>query len=207
MDERSGPKAALLTDPARLDRHDSTSTGAHLVASTRTLTIDLDDADSIARGWAAAERVLTIRAVDPELRRDVVRLLPLLDDETRAEIERLIDEVPPLTILREPSLFEALVAANHRGHGPGCMACPEASRSPIGALPRPEPPKIDTAADYRRDPARYLWSVVALAVRVTSNRRRVVESCLAVATAVGIDHEAAERIVLESLRARSKAAA
>lgn len=96
---------------------------------TRRIEIDLDNPDSIARGWAEAEQVLTIRAIDPETRADLVRLTPLLDPETRAEIERLIDEVPPITILREPSLFAALVAANHRGCSSGCMARSGASRA------------------------------------------------------------------------------
>jgi hypothetical protein len=96
---------------------------------TRVVEIDLDDPNSIATGWAAVERVFAIRNADPETRQDLVRLMPLLDDEARDEIARVIDEVPPITILREPSLFAALVAANHRGCSSGCMARSGASRA------------------------------------------------------------------------------
>jgi hypothetical protein len=92
------------------------------------IEINLDDADDVARAWSEVERVMEIRRAEPETRQDIVRLLPYLDEGTRAEIERLIDEVPPITILREPGLFAALVTANHRGCSSGCMARSEASR-------------------------------------------------------------------------------
>jgi hypothetical protein len=91
------------------------------------VVIDLDDADSIARGWAEAERVLTIRDADPELRQDIERLLPLLDDATADEIRAVLDELEPMMVLR--LFFAALVEANHRGCSSGCMARSGASRA------------------------------------------------------------------------------
>jgi predicted phosphoribosyltransferase len=91
---------------------------------TRVVEIDLDDPNSIATGWAAVERVFAIRNADPETRQDLVRLMPLLDEGTRAEIERVIDDVPPIVILRVPELFEALAEANR----PGCMRRSEVGR-------------------------------------------------------------------------------
>ncbi len=90
------------------------------------VVIDLDDADSIARGWAEAERVLTIRDADPELRQDIERLLPLLDDATADEIRAVLDELEPMMVLR--LFFAALVEANHRGCSPGCLARVEVNR-------------------------------------------------------------------------------
>jgi len=99
------------------------------VPAKRLVTLDPDDPDDVARAWEMFEKVFRISGADPKTRADIFRLLPYLDPETRAEIERLIDEVPPITILREPSLFAALVAANHRGCSSGCMARSGASRA------------------------------------------------------------------------------
>jgi hypothetical protein len=98
------------------------------VPAKRLITIDPDDPDSIARGWETYKNVAAIRNADPETRQDIVRLLPYLAPEVRAEIERVIDDVPPITILREPGLFAALVTANHRGCSSGCTARSEAGR-------------------------------------------------------------------------------
>jgi hypothetical protein len=96
---------------------------------SRVVTLDLDDANDVARAWAEVERVLTIRNAEPETRQNIERLLPLVDDEARAEIERVLDDVPPIVILRVPELLAALVEANHREQGPGCMARSEVGRA------------------------------------------------------------------------------
>jgi hypothetical protein len=94
------------------------------VPAKRLITIDPDDPDSIARGWSEVQRVMEIRRAEPETRQDIVRLLPYLAPEVRAEIERVIDDVPPIVILRVPELFEALAEANR----PGCMRRSEVGR-------------------------------------------------------------------------------
>jgi hypothetical protein len=74
------------------------------------LLVDVGNPDDVLRVWSEVERVLTIRGVDPELRQDIERLLPLLAGDTRREVASVLDELEPTMILR--LFFDELREAN-----------------------------------------------------------------------------------------------
>ncbi len=61
--------------------------------------VDLDDLAGLERAWAELERVRSIRAVDPELREDILRRLDQIDPVTAAPVRAALDRMHPEMVL------------------------------------------------------------------------------------------------------------
>jgi hypothetical protein len=161
------------------------------------VVIDLDDADSIARAWSEIERVLAVRATDPELRvalasaTDRALAAGRIDEATADRIRAELDEATPAVVLEAHS--DELIEDR-----------------PLGEVsPPPTRPVILVADELRarlRENPGNLRHVVAFARGITTDTRHLVELSLAVSDAAGIDRDVAEKIILVELREPSRGA-
>ena len=98
-----GPRRELLI---RRLRHDASKRAPKRPPSRSETTVALCCSSTsvtrttFLRVWSEVDRVLTIRGVDPELRQDIERLLPLLAGDTAEEVASVLDELEPTMILR-----------------------------------------------------------------------------------------------------------
>ena len=150
----------------------------------------------MARAWGEIEqRVLTVRGTDPELRLAIGRATD------RALAAGRIDQATADRIADE--LDEATSAVVLEAHADALI-----EDRPIGEVgPPPARTVVDVRAELakrlREDPHR-LRHVVAFARCLTTDTRRTVELCLAVADAARVDRQTAERVVLAELRESSR---
>jgi hypothetical protein len=161
------------------------------------IEINLDNADDVARAWSEVERVLAVRATDPELRvalasaTDRALAAERIDEATADRIRDEMDEMSPAAVL------EAHASELIEDRALGEVSSP------------PTRPVILVAdelrARLRQDPGN-LRHVVAFARGITTDTRRLVELSLAVSDAAGIDRDVAEKIILVELREPSRGA-
>lgn len=94
-----------------------------------TRMVDLDDLTGLERAWGELERVRAIRALDPELRRNIERHLVLLDPDEAAPIRAALDTTHPEVVLAH--FFTTILGGGHIGGSiPAKPSRPQAPRRP-----------------------------------------------------------------------------
>ncbi len=153
------------------------------------MTVDVDQArallagppDVLANLWLKVDSLWRHRQIDPELRRDILRVAAKVAPELVAKLERELDEAVPAAVLE--AHFNELIE----------------DRPTLGAFPSASnitAPSIE--AWFVEDPRR-LRGLVLEAYRFTSDERAIVQSVLGFAYKLGIDLAMAKDIVTHAL--------
>lgn len=130
--------------------------------------------------WAKVEALAAHRRIDPELRRDILRIAGRIDPDLVEQLERELDEATPTAVLGgHPELIE--------------------DRATLAAFPRRDAIEAPTVDEWLREDPRRLRGVLIEACRFCKDDRRVVEGTLQLAKDVGIDLKLAADVVSHAL--------
>jgi hypothetical protein len=132
--------------------------------------------------WAKINELAEHRKIQPELRRDLLRVAAKVDPDLVPQLKRELDEVVPSAVLEAHQ--DELIP----------------DRPAFGAFPRRDTIEAPTVDEWlKEDPIR-LRGVVLEVARFCKDDRRVVESVLALAERLGIDPRLAGDIIGPALR-------
>jgi hypothetical protein len=174
MTRETAPKGGSPILPARTTKAQDTS--------------DLDQAralldsppDVLARLWQKVDALAKHRAIDPELRRDILRVANRIAPELAEEIEGELDIATPAAVLEaHPELI--------------------VDRPALGAFPSADNITAPSIEDWFREDPRRLRAYVLEAYRFGSDEKIVVQSVLEFAYKLGIDLALAKDIVTHAL--------
>lgn len=158
---------------------------------SRRVTVDLDDADDVARVWAQFQHVAAVRQADPELRAAVLgavarlELVGRLGSEDAERIRAELDEVTPAIVLASNwrQIVDDRPALGHY----------------LSAFPSRERMKVDLAEFYRQEPTR-LSAVVQEMARFGGDTKKIVDAVIVLADRAGIEPVVADGVISESIR-------
>jgi hypothetical protein len=139
-------------------------------------------ADVLARLFEMTEALAKHRRIDPQLRRDIVRVAEKVAPALVEQLERELDEATPAAVLEahEHELIE--------------------DRPALGAFPRRDTLAAPLLAEWLTEDPTRLRGVVYEVGRFCKDDRRVVETVLALAEQLGIDGHLAANIIGCALR-------
>ena len=151
---------------------------------------DIDQARTILDGppgplealWAKINELAEHRKIQPEVRRDILRVAEKVAPELVAQLKHEMDEAVPSAVLEAHQ--DELVP----------------DRPTLGAFPRRDTLDAPTVEDWLREDPRRLRGVVFETARFSADDQRVVESVLGLAHSLGIDLKLAADIVGHALR-------
>ncbi len=151
---------------------------------------DLDQARAVLDGppgplealWAKIDALAKHRKIQPELRRDILRVAEKVDPALAERLEDELDEAVPAAVL-EAHAHELIE-----------------DRPSLGAFPRRDTLEAPTVAEWLREDPRRLRGVVFEMARFCRDNRRVAEGALSLAEALGIDGHLAADITGYALR-------
>ena len=132
--------------------------------------------------WAKVEELARHRKIQPELRRDILRVVEQVAPDLVPQLKRELDEAVPAAVL-EAHAHELIE-----------------DRATLGAFPRRDTIEALTAGEWLKEDPRRLRGVLFEACRFSKDDRAVVEGVLQLAENVGIDLRLAGDIVGAALR-------
>lgn len=138
--------------------------------------------DVLARLWEKVDALARHRKIDPELRRDLMRVAEKVYPTLAEQIMLELDVATPAAVLEahEHELIE--------------------DRPSLGAFPRRDSPEAPTAAEWLREDARRLRRVTLEVARFTTDDRLVAESVLSLAETLELEFDLAVDIIASALR-------
>jgi hypothetical protein len=153
------------------------------------MTGDIDQArallegapDVLAKLWLKVDELWRHRRIDPELRRDILRVAAKIAPALVGQLEDELDEAVPAAVLE----------AHWRELIP--------DRPTLGAIPGPGRLTAPSIEDWLREDPRRLRGVVLEAARFCADDRRVVEGALSLAFELEINLSLAGDIVGQAL--------
>jgi hypothetical protein len=152
-------------------------------------TPDLDQARAVlagppeilARLWETVDELWRHRQIDPELRRDILRVAAKVGPDLVAQLEDELDEVVPAAVL-EAHAHELIP-----------------NRAALGAFPRRDSIEAPTASEWLTEDPLRLRNVTLEIARFSKDDRLVAESVLGLAELLGIDPDLAVDVVTHGL--------
>jgi hypothetical protein len=196
MTRETAPKGGSPILPARTTCDEDTSGAVDEIASQLGATVDrlgrygdLDQARAVLDGppgvlealWAKVDELARHRKIQPELRRDLLRVAERVDPELAERLEDELDEAVPAAVLE----------AHWRELVP--------DRAALGAFPRRDCTEAPTALEWLLEDPLRLRNVTLEIARFTKDDRLVAESVLGLAEQLGIDPELAVDVVTHGL--------
>jgi len=132
--------------------------------------------------WQKVDALAQHRKVDPELRKDILRVAKRVCPALGAQLEREFDVAVPAAVLEahQHELIE--------------------NRPALGAFPRRDTIEAPTAAEWLTEDPRRLRGVVFEIARFTKDDRLVAESAVKLADTLGIELHLAGDIIAAALR-------
>jgi hypothetical protein len=136
----------------------------------------------LERLWQTVSALAAHRKVDPELRRDLLRVAAKVAPNLVPQIKKELDEAVPSAVLEAHQ--DQLVL----------------DRPSLGAFPRRDTLEAPTVDEWLKEDPRRLRGVVLEVARFCGDDRLVVESVLGLAETLGVDGHLAADIIGYALR-------